>query len=364
MMNARNALTRLYPRMAALALLALLASPLAVAQFNPPQKISPGPSTPQLDASYKTEAWLVYSYTIDKQGNVTDIEIHSSNGVPEVEQAVLQQLNGLQFRPATRNGEPVEVPVGPVVYTWILDIPREMGENFATMYETAWEHFRAEDYDQAFDLAARLKEASGRNAFEEVKFQILAASIANRWEDPAAELQHLKRLVEFQDLADRNLFEHPYVEPGHYALILERIQSIQLDNKMLADAQATLNKIRVRGGDEEVTARATQSQKQAQARLESMPDVATSAELTPLYRGGPGSWEMRLSRNRFTVRDVRGDIDWLYLACLGSEKRLRFPSLRAWEVPAGWRECKVEVSGRAGTRFKLHQLAPGAGEPG
>ncbi len=101
----------------------------------------------------------------------------------------------------------------------------------------------------------------------------------------------------------------------------------------------------------------------AEQRFKAQPFVATKGELTPLYRGGPGSWEMRLSRDRFTIREIRGDVDWLYLACLGSEKRLPFPSLRPWEIPAGWRECKVEISGRAGTRFELHQLAPGASSP-
>lgn len=343
-------------------LLALLVTPVW-ANFQPPQKISSGPSTPKLDSSYRTEAWLVYTYTIDTEGNVVDVQIQSSNGVPEVEQAVLQQLRDLRFRPATRNGEPVEVPVGPVVYTWILDVPRAMTEEFATAYEEAWELFRAEDYDGAFEIAAQLKEMPGRNAFEEVKFQILAASIASRWDDPAAELQHLKRLVEFQDLADRNLFEHPYVEPQQYAAILKRIQTLQLENMMLGDAQATLNKLRLRGGSEEVTEQAAQAQANAEQRFMAQPFVATKGELTPLYRGGPGSWEMRLTRDRFTIREIRGDVDWLYLACLGSEKRLPFPSLRPWEIPAGWRECKVEISGRAGTRFELHQLAPGANSP-
>jgi TonB family protein len=340
------------------AVLAGLSLPLQAA-FSPPEKLDPG-NTPSLDASFTMEAWLVYTYEIDTDGSVVNATIQSSNGVDAVDNHMLEQIRAMRFRPATRDGQPVKVPAGPVVYTWILDMPREMSEQFSAIYERAWEHFRADDYDQAFDLAAQLKEVPGRNAFEEVKFQILAASIANRWEDGAAEMQHLQRVVEFQTLADRNLFEHPYVPPEHFALMLERIHGLQLENNQLADAQATFNQMMVRGTSEEVIQRAQAAQQAAQSRFRASPVAAIRGELTPLYRGGPGAWETRLSRERFRLDQVRGDIDWLYLVCLGNERRLPYPSSSPWQVPEGWQECKVEISGRAGTRFALEQLRDGS----
>ncbi|WP_157976576.1 energy transducer TonB [Parahaliea mediterranea] len=327
---------------------------LAQGGFVPPERISG--SSPSLDASFTQEAWLVYTYTVGENGNVADATIQSSNGIPSVDTHMLNQIQAMRFTPATRNGTPVEVPAGPVVYTWILDIPRAMSPAYNTTYEQAWEKFRAGDYDGAFDLAAQLKEMPGRNAYEDVKFQILAASIASRWDDPATEMQHLKRVMEFQNLADRNRFKHPYVEPEHYALMLARVHTLQLDNNQLADAQATFNQIMMRGSGDELIQKVQSAQQAAQARFLANPDVATRGELTPLYRGGPGAWETRLTRDNFNLQQVRGDISWVYLACLGNEQQLPYPSSRPWTVPAGWKECKVEISGRAGTRFELHQL--------
>ncbi|TXS96603.1 energy transducer TonB [Parahaliea maris] len=340
----------------ALAMSTLLGSLAVSAQsgFIPPERISG--RSPSLNSNYTEEAWLVYTYKIDAGGNVVDAVIQSSNGIPEVDSHMLAQIEAMKFRPATRNGNPVEVPAGPVVYTWILDIPRAMRPEFSATLEQAWEKFRAQDYDGAFDLAAHLKEMPGRNAFEDVKFQVLAASIASRWDDPAIEMQHLKRVMEFQNLADRNRFENPYVEPQHYALMLARVHELQLANNQLADAQVTFNQIQIRGSDDEVIERVKSAQLAAQQRFQAMPDVATRGELTPLYRGGSGTWETRLSRDTFELQKVRGDINWIYLACLGNERRLAYPSSRPWEVPVGWKECKVEISGRAGTRFELHQL--------
>lgn len=343
-----------------LCVVALLAAGELWAQpaFVPPQNLNPD-DKPALDASFEMEAWLVYTYEIDTDGRVVNATIHSSNGVAAVDRHMLEQIEAMRFRPATRNGQPVKVPVGPVIYTWILDIPRAMRPRFSDIYDRAWGHFRAGDYDKAFDLAAQLKEMPGRNGFEEVKFQVLAASIASRWDDPAAEMQHLQRIVEFENLAERNRFNHPYVDPDQFALILERIHSLQLANNQLADAQATFNRIMMRGSSEQVTQRVQAAQQAGQADFLARATVSSQGELTPLYRGGPGNWETRLTRDRFRLDGVRGDIDWLYLACLGNEKRLAYPTAEPWTVPGGWKECKVEVSGRAGTRFQLLQLAPG-----
>lgn len=344
-----------------LALMALLAGGNAVAAgFVPPQNVNAGQSsTPTLDSSFEREAWLVYSYDVNTEGNVVNAKIHSSNGVTEVENKILGHVNSMRFHPATRDGNPVLVSVGPIVYTWILDRPRAMTESFDHAYQEAWAHFKQEDYDKAFDYAAQLKNLPGRNAFEEIKFQILAASLANRWEDSSQELAHLQRIVEFQSLADRNRFTNSYVEEAQYLLILERIHTLQLELMMLADGEVTLNKMMVRDGEAEPTNRAKIAHQQAEGRFKANPDVSISGELTPKYRGGEGLWETRLTRDRFSLSNVKGSIESVYLACQsGGDMRLRFPARDPWVKPSGWSGCKIEVEGRSGTRFILHQLAP------
>jgi TonB-like protein len=339
----------------------LVASTAAVAQgFRPPENVNPGQSaTPTLDSSYEQEAWLVYTYEIEKDGSVQNMKIHTSNGVPEVENKILGHVNAMRFTPASRDGKPVKVAVGPIVYTWILDTPREMSEGFSATYQEAWDYFKQEDYDRAFEAAVTLKTLPGRNAYEEVKFQILGASLASRWDDDTAELGHLQRIVEFQSLADRNRFTNPYVEDGQYLMILERIHSLQLGKMMLADGELTLNKMMARDGNSEVTARARAAHQDAEGRFRANPDVTIDGELTPIYREGQGMWETGLTRKDFSLTDVKGRIESVHLACQGGgDKRLRYPSSSTWTIPAGWRDCKIEVAGRSGTRFTVHQMIP------
>ena len=150
---------RLHKGLKPFVLPALLATSLgaSAASFTPPKNLDPTSSGVTLDNSFTDEAWLVYTYDIDTSGQVINTTIHSSNGVPAVEQAVLAQVNAMRFSPAMRNDKPVKVSADPIFYTWILDIPREMTSEFSTTYAAAWDAFKQEDYDGAFDHAVKLR---------------------------------------------------------------------------------------------------------------------------------------------------------------------------------------------------------------
>ena len=329
------------------------------AGFIPPQNLDPSSGRITLNSNYQQDAWLVYTYNIGADGQVVDAKIQSSNGVDEVEQAVLMRVNAMRFRPASRNGMPIKVAADPVVFTWILDKPREMSPEFQAIYQEAWALLKQEDYDGAFDLTVQLETFKGRNAYEEVKFQILAASLANRWDDEAAELQHLNRVVELQDLAVRNRFQNSFVEEQQFLMILSRIQTLQLNRMMMADASTTLNTIQALGPGSSIAQEAQARLDQAKSKFESMPDATVSAELMPIYRKGPGAWKTGLSRRSFSISHVQGDVEGVFLVCSSGEMQLQFPSIVPWNTPPHWSQCKIDVTGKAGTRFTLHQHASG-----
>ena len=341
---------------AALAL-GLAVNPAAWAQFIPPKNLDPASATIRLGSSFQSDAWLVYTYDTDETGAVINAKIQSSNGVPEVEQEILRQVGAMRFTPAKRGGNPVKVSADPVVYTWILDLPREMSPRFAELYQQAWDLYAQENYDAAFDIAVELKNFPGRNAQEEVKFQILAASLASRWDDEAAELQHLSRVVELQSLALNNNFGNIYVPTEQYLKVLKRILTLQLNARMLADAGKTLDLMQGLGRGTPVVEDAAALYRQTEAQLQAMDDVTISGELVPLYREGPGSWKAGLSRTQFSVSDVRGRVGAVFLVCANGERALRYPSRDPWKIPGGWSDCKVDVSGKAGTRLVLHQYS-------
>ncbi len=336
---------------------AMLGSNATIASFQPPQSLSPQGDNVILNETFQDEAWMVYTYQINERGVVVNAEIHSSNGVEAVEQEVLKQVKGLTFTPAINNGEAVRVEADPVVFTWVIDQPREMSAEFSKTYKAAQTFVGMERFDEAFDELAKLKSHRGRNVYEEVKFQTLAATLADRWDDEAAELQHLSRVIELQTLADYKRFEHPYVAPADYALLLERVLILQLDRMMLADAYDTLGKINDLDAKSEIALRASNRFNSVAARFDAIPDVTIEGELLPMYRSGPGTWIVGLSRTKFSVSDVKGSIDAVFLSCNRGEIRLNYPSSIPWNSPRGWKDCKIDVSGKVGSRLKIHQLA-------
>ena len=341
-------------------MLLLLATALpAWSAFTPPQNLDPASATIQLDTSFQSDAWLVYTYEIDAEGRVVNATIQSSNGVLEVEQAVLQQVGAMRFRPAQRNGNPVKVSADPVIYTWILDKRRELSPRFSDLYRQAWAHYAEENYEIASEIAAQLKTFPGRNALEEVKFQILAASLASRREDEAAELRHLRRVVEFQRLALSNNFRNVYVPADQYLKVLNRILTLQLNRMMLADAGRTLETMQSLGPGSDIAREAANSYRQTELSFQAIEDVTVTGELVPLYREGPGAWKTGLSRERFSLSDVRGHVSSVFLVCANAEKQLRYPARDPWTIPPGWTQCMIDVSGKAGTRMVLHQYASG-----
>lgn len=339
------------------AILLLVGQSALGAGLVPPQSVIPGQSvTPALDSSYEHEAWLVYTYDIDIRGNVVNLEIHTSNGVAEIEQRVLDHVGAMRFSPATRDGKPVKVSLGPVVFTWILDIPRVMAPQFKRLYEQAWTHFKAQQFEAATEVAHSLEQWPARTAYEEVKYRILAASLASRDLDEGAEQTYLNRIVDFQELADRNNFNNPYVVENQYLLMLDRIHSLQLAKTLLGDAQLTLNKLIARDPDAQVTLDAQSAQQEAENRLLHIADVSLVGKLSALYPGAQGLWETQLFREKFLITNAAGSIASVHLSCKsGGDRRLIYPSAVSWKIPPGWRGCKLEIAGTSGTRFTLHQ---------
>ena len=327
----------------------------SLADYQPAQNLAPESAVVRLDNSFRDDAWLVYGYDIDAQGNVVDPRIISSSGVEPVERAVLAKVSAMQFSPATRDGQAVRAKADPVIFTWILDLPREMSPSYRDQWQTAWALFREGNYAEASLVADKLGATAGRNALEEVKYRILAASLAGRSGDPSAELRHLQRASAFQLLAKNNRLKNRYIDPDQYLLILERIQAIQLERMMLADAGETLALIRELDADSQVAGRAASVFSDVEGRFSALSDVTVPGELASVYAGGPGVWKTGLSRDKFSLSDVQGAVGAVYLVCEGLDKRLDYPSEIPWNAPSGASGCKIDVVGTIGTQLVLHQ---------
>jgi hypothetical protein len=104
--------------------------------------------------------------------------------------------------------------------------------------------------------------------------------------------------------------------------------------------------------------------------------IALAGRLTAQIRG-PGelrgrvqmdgsSWKQYLSRRRFTLDGIQGEVRGLTLRCSNGSKVLEYRPGGEWMVPEGWAPCAVSVDAEPGARFEFVELPeePAAPSPG
>jgi tetratricopeptide (TPR) repeat protein len=66
-----------------------------------------------------------------------------------------------------------------------------------------------------------------------------------------------------------------------------------------------------------------------------------------------GGWRQFLSRRRFALEKVDGEIRALRLACSGNSMDLSYAPGEEWTVPEGWWPCTVQIATEPGTRLEF-----------
>ncbi len=71
---------------------------------------------------------------------------------------------------------------------------------------------------------------------------------------------------------------------------------------------------------------------------------------------GNDPWLHRLTERTFTIADVTGTIRKLALDCAENNRRLDYQAGAEWTVPGGWSSCRLQVSAKRGTTFRLYEF--------
>ncbi len=67
------------------------------------------PKIPDLDES--GDFTIRINYTVDKDGNVKDVQVTTSSGIKAIDQAIVDAAKKMQYKPAVQNGEPRSVNI-------------------------------------------------------------------------------------------------------------------------------------------------------------------------------------------------------------------------------------------------------------
>jgi hypothetical protein len=72
--------------------------------------------------------------------------------------------------------------------------------------------------------------------------------------------------------------------------------------------------------------------------------------------GDKGTWTHVLYRDSFTLADINGKVESLYLQCAGRSRQIPFVPDVDWSVPASWGRCGVVFAGNPGSTFTIIEV--------
>ncbi len=288
------------------------------------------------------EGWTLLSYVVNREGAAVDALVEDSSGSAAFDQAALAAVAQLRYSPARLSGEPVErcfsrqkitFQKPPNRYSVARKFENDLGDvNKAT---------RAGRYDEAANLLTSLDERYPRNLYEDVRFWLTGANLAQARGDLPGEIGHLRRAVAYEGV---------YLPDALYAAALKRLYNAEIQFGLVAESLDTSQRLAgLRTEDRDVAVLVAHSAEQRR-QLDELEFFSTPVNLVEGEIA-----RHRLLRARFSFLVEAGGLEDFELRCRSHRTRLAFKADTEWSVPAGWEDCALYFDGAPGTMFYVNE---------
>jgi TonB family protein len=308
------------------------------------------PKFPRSQLHKGREGWVEFSYVIAPDGTTQDILIEDSTGPAEIEKPALEAVKRWRYEPATLNGKPVEQCDTRVRILFALE-----GEGHRAGASRAFiKRFRAvtqqagESDLEAFKSA--IDELAPRNLYENAYTFFLLAMVAQREQDPDAQLKHLRRVT---------LGGSDYIRPDLYVGALETTFGLEANRGEYASALSTYQKLMDSKEKSDALKELAKMAEQIEALIAGDSRLARQGELGPRREGaeGPVAWSHQLSRRIAGLDEIEGELDHIELRCDFHRAVAEPKAERALRMPENWGDCSFYVFGEPGARFRVIEYA-------
>ncbi|MEP2654032.1 MAG: energy transducer TonB [Paraglaciecola sp.] len=299
------------------------------------------PRYPKHAAMQKQEGWVQVSFVIGDDGKVLDPIVTDSSGITSLEKAALRSVEKWQYNPATRDGAAIEQCQTRVQLDFRLDNNKESGvrRKFRTKYMKISTAIAEQDFVSAELGLQEFKEDKLWNRTESALYWLLDANFANAIKDSHRELASSFRGV---------LSGEDALGTQNYQYLQSRLFVLQLkDNQLSAALETYKHLVESKNGAE--------AAKPLEAYAAKIKEVLTGEQ--PIARTatllGSRNWTHKLSRDRFTMTNVNGQLDEMEIRCDNKRSRSTIANDSTWTIPKSWGQCTVFVKGAKNSSFTL-----------
>jgi TonB family protein len=298
------------------------------------------------------EGWVMLSFVISPEGEVTEPMIEDSSGVEAFERAALRAIERWTYTPATENGEPVEQAMVKTQIVFQLENNTEPGASqaFVSKYRRLARFVNEGDFAAAEQLITELEFGERKNLYEDAwfwwaKYVYLSASGSS---DAAEMLRCLQRAVGY---------EQEYLTPDMFIAAAERLVVAHARALDISSAMTTFERLR-----DAKTARRAENYEKAVANLQPtydrMVEVVNGEQIlvTNATVREFDYWVHDLLRRSFSLADIMGRLDVLDIRCdRGTRRYNTVPADTIWTVPPSWGDCGAYIKGEPGATFAFHE---------
>ena len=303
------------------------------------------------------EGWVMLSFVISRAGEVGELMIEDSSGVPVLEKAAMDAVEDWRYSPAMQSGQPTEQAMVKTRIEFHLEGQTGASRAFIAKARRAFTAIEERDFAAAQPVIDELEFGGRKNLYEDawfwwLKYVHLEASGST---DTTAMQQSLQRALGY---------DVEYLPPDQFVDAAQRLYISYIKSVDFSSAVETFERLR----DAKTAQRSDNYARVIEVltpSYERIQDVVASDEVIS-QEGRVGEfdyWVHDLLRRSFSITNVGGRLDELDVRCRLATKRYSpVPTDSIWTVPESWGECGVYIKGEPGTTFTFNEH-PAASPP-
>jgi TonB family protein len=307
-----------------------------------PPKISRLPTKelyPLNDIKDGREGWVIMTIMVDSNARPVGAMINDSSGNPAFERSALKAVDTMTFKPAMRNGKPVEGSIRFKIKFAIDNLAKGASPGFVSVYRQFMKAIEARDKPKADEQLGRLE---AKNLYEEA-----FANFAKYYYHAAWGTQNQQR----EDLTDAIAGEKQpnYLPKALFVSALYLKFKLEIASSEFGSALDTWDVL-------EPLADADMH-RNVQKLVDAIHAIQAGGQPTRIEAviGDQGRWSTWLLLNRFHVVVKNGSISDVNLNCARKYRTFKFDPDMQYSIGSAKDRCEVVLQGEPGTSFEFNQ---------
>ena len=293
-----------------------------------------------------SEGWVALEHRIDANGQPQNIRVTDAIGPKIFVDHSLKGVAKWRYEPATRHGVAVDQHLHRTVLLFRFPGTQRQADHdqFVTDHNRANRLLKDRKYDEAIAILQRafLRRTT---LYESARGSlVMAVAYLNKNEPDLALFYARHAVIEHAEFLEPELRGPAYI-------MLVSLEANHGNFREMMCAYKALGDLNLPAVDIEP---ATKIVDRITSVLRSPEPFAIEGRLVrhPLI-GGDAVWTHDLIRSKFSVTELRGDVQRFHLRCVATELEGVVDPEMQWSVPAGGGACNLTVQGAEGATFKV-----------